>query len=176
MDLPNDKGFKMKFLKELLQRVLELRNVIIVMASGNESPNIDIRRIPQVYASDKNFMKRYSSRFVVVGGSDPVDGLNLYQKAPFMKVWAPATCRVAFDSMYFGNSPSGNPFKGNSHYKIRGGTSYAAPAVSGTIAMWLSAGVYNINNVVEGMYRLAYKRNGRGPPVLYNGITELQRY
>ncbi|KAK6347466.1 hypothetical protein TWF718_005308 [Orbilia javanica] len=153
------------------------KNVILVMAAGNEKPGTPITGYPAAILNEKKYEEQYWKRFVVVGGFDMSGKRNLVQQsAPYVKVSAPSWQILAaapFADPYVGYGVAYHP-PTKSGLRKTSGTSYSTPTVSGMIATWISAGVFTIDNVVEGMYELAYNRTLDGPKVLYNGIKPSQ--
>ncbi|KAK6495095.1 hypothetical protein TWF481_003123 [Arthrobotrys musiformis] len=160
----------------LLSRNLSKGGVIIVAGAGNGSPQTPISTFPQDLMFDENFRKTYGDRFVVVGGYDVKENIDkIFQSADFVQVSGPSPAAVAV--------PLQDPYMGRSAIFVkpnskglgwRHGTSFSTPAVTAMIAMWISSGVFTVDNVVQGMYDLAYNRTKNGPKALWNGITEEQ--
>ncbi|KAF3212930.1 Secreted subtilisin-like serine protease sub5 [Orbilia oligospora] len=151
--------------------------VIVVVPSGNFPPNVPINSYPASLFHDDAKKEMFWKQLVVVGGVDMTGQQeNIFQTAPYVKVSAPAT-RVWVAGLL--EEPGFGP--GQPSYpstieglRLEGGTSVAAPLVSGMIAMWLGAEIFTTNNVVEEMYKLAYNRTENGPNILYNGISPAQ--
>ncbi|KAF3099682.1 hypothetical protein TWF706_006333 [Orbilia oligospora] len=152
-------------------------NVIVVVPSGNFPVNIKIDSYPAKIFHDDAKKEMFWKNFVVVGGIDMTGQQeNIFQTAPYVKVSAPAT-RIwvagPLENPNFGLGPRLYP-SNSEGFRLAGGTSFAAPLVSGMIAMWLGAEIFTTNNVIEEMYKLAYNRTENGPNVLYNGISPAQ--
>ncbi|KAK6519083.1 hypothetical protein TWF281_003771 [Arthrobotrys megalospora] len=150
--------------------LFRLKNVIVVASAGNKNPDKVITSVPQRYLHNAGVLRSLSKRFVVVGAyNQEGNGNAIFQTAPFVKVSGPDPSLVASAlQAQYGYLGAGDP----DPLGLRSGTSFTSPAVTGTMAMWLAAGIFTIDNIVEGMYKLAYNRTEKGPNVLYNGITE----
>ncbi|KAK6519084.1 hypothetical protein TWF281_003772 [Arthrobotrys megalospora] len=149
----------------------ELENVILVVSAGNGEKDQKIDTSPAQYLGSPGMENMFGKKFVVVGAYNQTNGDAVYQTAPFVKVTGPDPSQVA-GPIDIQHGYHGNPGAGG--LLIDSGTSFAVPAVTGTLAMWLGAEIFTIDNVVEEMYKLAYKRKHNGPNVLYNGIKEEQ--
>ncbi|RVD88857.1 uncharacterized protein DFL_003028 [Arthrobotrys flagrans] len=151
----------------VLNEFTRLPNVVIVSGAGNGRKNTPIDTFPAIFAQ-----RLKSNRMVVVGGVDK-SGLNYYQKADFVKVWAPAR------DLAYPCEPGRVDKRPTEFLREHGlcfsvsGTSFAAPTVAGILATMLSAGV-PLNQVVNHMYSLAYPRVPGGPNIVYNGISTKQ--
>ncbi|KAK6498197.1 hypothetical protein TWF506_004436 [Arthrobotrys conoides] len=158
------------------------RGVIIVTAAGNGNPNEKISGWPQGLLHEDFYRNRYENTLVVVGGMDIKRGSGpIFQSAPFVKVSAPATGVFAAGPT---RDPYGQPLASPRSLSLApryirtlglqpvSGTSFAAPMVAGMIAIWLGTGIFTSDNVVKGMYDLAYNRTEKGPNVLYNGFFD----
>ncbi|KAK6347485.1 hypothetical protein TWF718_005326 [Orbilia javanica] len=157
-------------LDEIIDVIMKLPNTFFVVAAGNRTPKDPIDHYPsilgKVYGAD--------SKFIVVGGYSPIDGINLFQTAPFVHTSAPAEW-VNVPARWKNGRPeeqyefSLGPFHRKQELTFSPGTSHAAPAVSGMIAAWLSIGI-KAKDIVPFMKKLAHPRVKGGPKVLYNGV------
>ncbi|KAF3314400.1 hypothetical protein TWF173_004742 [Orbilia oligospora] len=154
-----------------------IHKVIVVVPSGNFPVNVKIDSYPAKLLHDDAKKDIFWKQLAVVGGIDMTGQQeSIFQTAPFVKVSAPAT-RIwvagPLENSNFGLGPRLPP-SNREGFRLVGGTSFAAPLVSGMIAMWLGAEIFTTNNVIEEMYKLAYNRTENGPNVLYNGISPAQ--
>ncbi|KAF3244333.1 hypothetical protein TWF217_009733 [Orbilia oligospora] len=141
--------------KEILQALEapELKGYFVVPA-GNGEPDNPIVHYPAVLKANPTAQLPLT-HLVVVGGIDTTTGLNNYQTADYVNLFAPGT-----GLRYV------TPAKG---LAIMGGTSFAVPLAAGLLATLLSRGV---ENPVQQMKEWSYPRHQKGPNVIWNGITK----
>ncbi|KAK6508980.1 hypothetical protein TWF481_003746 [Arthrobotrys musiformis] len=154
-----------KILDDILSRLTNLDNVILVTAAGNEDPSVPISSYPPGFAINKQ-----PEKHVVVGGTDQ-NGLNMFQYDANLQnfVWAPAD-----DVRSLGPLDSWP-----SHTILfKGGTSVATASVSGMLAMYISRSSDDdltpksrLTNAIAKLKQLSWKRNPKGVPIIHNGIT-----
>ncbi|KAF3132699.1 hypothetical protein TWF703_007165 [Orbilia oligospora] len=141
--------------KEILQALEapELKGYFVAPA-GNGEPDNPIVHYPAVLKANPTAQLPLT-HLVVVGGIDTTTGLNNYQTADYVNLFAPGT-----GLRYV------TPARG---LATMGGTSFAVPLAAGLLATLLSRGV---ENPVQQMEEWSYPRHQKGPNVIWNGITK----
>ncbi|KAK6508979.1 hypothetical protein TWF481_003745 [Arthrobotrys musiformis] len=145
--------------KEIMYKLRDLENVIVVTYAGNENPDVKISDIIPKLGADKSLTNS------VVAGAVDKNGLNYCQSdAAFRNmVWAQG------QDVEIPTWP-----KGYRHKDVDGGTSMASATVSGILASYLSQDLRlrnRVENAVERLKSLSWEWNSSGPPVIHNGIT-----
>ncbi|KAK6516266.1 hypothetical protein TWF506_006175 [Arthrobotrys conoides] len=147
-------------ISDIFSKLMDLDNVIIVSAAGNGKPGKPINTYPARLGLDLPDRKNQ----VVVGGTR-VDGLNMFQYDTNMPnfVWAPGE-----NVWVYGHKDP------NTIVEPVSGTSLAAAAVSGMLAMYISRDIDSntrTEDAVTKLKTLSWKRNPNGVPIIHNGIT-----
>lgn len=139
--------------------------------------------MPQYLAANKDM-----KNLIVVAGHETLTGSNAFQTAKFVKISAPAVSvsvpvkhpetgidTVDFlDGTSFGKFPSLFARYSFDSWLIKGSVcNLAAPAVSGMLAMWISAGVPP-DMVVDYMHSVAWDETDPGIKKLFTGIVQEQ--
>ncbi|KAF3245593.1 hypothetical protein TWF217_010425 [Orbilia oligospora] len=144
---------------EILNKLMDLDNVIMVSSAGNGKPGDPIIHYPSRLGLDAP--KR---RHVVVGGTDR-KGLNMWQfdtKIPNF-VWAPS------EGIWTYGHTSADVF-----VEPVSGTSIAEATVAGMLAMYISLDLDSntrLEDAITKLKTLSWKRNPEGVPIIHNGIT-----
>ncbi|KAK6517039.1 hypothetical protein TWF506_006917 [Arthrobotrys conoides] len=140
--------------KEILEAfdTPEIKGYFVVPA-GNGRPDEPITKVPTVLKAESNAQSPLRN-MVVVGGIDSTTGLNDFQTADYVKLYAPAT-----HLLY--TTPKAK--------YLSSGTSFCTPLVAGLLATLLGRGV---ENPIKQLEEWSYQRNPEGPKVVWNGITK----
>ncbi|KAF3916971.1 hypothetical protein AA313_de0207981 [Arthrobotrys entomopaga] len=176
LDRTGSEGFLYYAYKDIITRLSELPNVVMVTAAGNEGKGKPIDTVPQVIGKNmKNF---------ITVGAVGMDFQNTGQfDASFTNfVWAPSD-NITFIQPF---DPRKDPSRERSlteyladYYlpERDGSTSIAAATVSGMLATYLSRNLGSksaIKDAVAQLKSLSVVRVEGGPPIITNGITPSQ--
>ncbi|KAF3929928.1 hypothetical protein AA313_de0203844 [Arthrobotrys entomopaga] len=155
-------------MEELFIRLIST-GCYIVTAAGNNRNNARIQSYPALFNLNSDSIIR-SGRLVVVGGSDR-DGENVFQKDN-RYVWLSAPAEEL--TLARGYPTTDSPVYGSlgDTWTFGSGTSYAAPAVAGLLAIFISQGY---PHAVQQLHKVS--KNPVGPNDLrqaFNGILPSQ--